>query len=202
MDDAITSLQQEERRLVRVGPDQCFPVQPAEHRTDRIAFGTLVPRSFGHITKRHLHPDERPGDATIVVSGQVEKPGYLIADLADLPLVDHRGVVSFTNVGELPIEIVGVDAPGLTTAPIPTEVAAGATWELEIAICADTTIEPDLIWTFDGQIGPKYSSQVTVETPTSESTTTVSSFEAVVPLPSCLPVIDPIDIIVMEVSLP
>lgn len=142
------------------------------------------------------------GDATIVVSGQLEKPGYLVADFADLPLVDHRGVVSFTNVGELPIEIVGLDAPGLTTAPIPDDVAPGTTWELEIAICADTTLEPDLLWSLDGQVVVRYDSWVTVETPSSESTTTVSSPGAGTPLPSCEPIIDPIDVIVLEVALP
>ena len=142
------------------------------------------------------------GDLTIVVSGQVEKPGYLVADYADLPLVDHRGVVSFTNVGELPIEIVGLDAPGITTAPIPDEVAAGETWEMEIAICADTTLEPELTWTLDGQVGFRYDSWVTVETPTSESTTTVSSFGSSEPLPSCEAVVDPIDVMVVEVALP
>lgn len=142
------------------------------------------------------------GDATIEISGQVEKPGYLVADFADLPLVDHRGVVSFTNVGELPIEIIGFDAPGITTAPIPDQVAAGTTWELEIAICADTTIEPELLWSLDGTVGHRYASSVTVETATSESTTTVSSFAADVPLPSCEAVIDPIDVVVIEVDLP
>ena len=82
------------------------------------------------------------------------------------------------------------------------DVAAGETWEMEIAICADTTLEPELTWTLDGQVGFRYDSWVTVETPTSESTTTVSSFGSSEPLPSCEAVVDPIDVMVVEVALP
>ena len=85
------------------------------------------------------------GDATVTISGQVEKPGFVIADFDSVPFVDFRATLRFTNVGGLPVQIVGLDAPGLTTAPIPDEIAAGETYELEVAICEGGAPIPTIV---------------------------------------------------------
>lgn len=75
------------------------------------------------------------GDAVIAISGQVEKPGFIVAEFESLPIVDYRATVRFTNLGGLPVDIVGLEAPGLRYAPIPEQIAAGETLELDVAVC-------------------------------------------------------------------
>ncbi len=77
------------------------------------------------------------GDAEVTVDGQVEKPGHVIADFETVPLTDYRSAVTFTNVGGLPMEIVAVDGPGLRLEPLPDQIAAGESIQVDVAICQD-----------------------------------------------------------------
>lgn len=76
------------------------------------------------------------GDAAVTISGQVEKPGFVIAELEDMPIVDYRATVKFTNVGGLPVEITGIEAPGLTFGLISDQIAAGETIDVDVLVCA------------------------------------------------------------------
>ena len=133
------------------------------------------------------------GDATITVAGQVEKPGFLVPDHASLPLVDYRATVSFTNVGGLPVSITELDAPGFTFGPLPDSIAAGATLEIEVAICSDgAEFLPLLInvpipgWPFPGF---RYGGGITVGTIEGSATTELSAQSVVFDPPSCQSVV-------------
>jgi hypothetical protein len=83
-----------------------------------------------------VHVASDGGGAAVVIRGQVEKPGHLVAEFESLPFVDYRATVTFTNVGGLPLAIAGLDAPGLSYAPLPDEIGAGESLDVEVAICA------------------------------------------------------------------
>ncbi len=85
------------------------------------------------------------GDTNVVISGQVEKPGFVIAESATLPLVNYRATLRFTNVGGLPVDIVGLEATGLRFSPVPQQIAGGETLELDVAVCAGGASLPIII---------------------------------------------------------
>ena len=133
------------------------------------------------------------GHATITIAGQVEKPGFLVPDHASLPLVDYRAIVSFTNVGGLPVVITQLDAPGFTTGPIPDSVAPGETLDVEVAICADDAdLLPVLINVpIPGAPFPgfHYGGEITVGTVEGSATTELSATSLLFVPPSCQPVV-------------
>ena len=89
-----------------------------------------------------VHVVSNGGEAAVTIDGQVEKPGHVIAEFADVPVVDNRATVRFANVGGLSVEITGVDAPGLRVAPLPERIGAGQTLEVDVAFCAGDGLPP------------------------------------------------------------
>ena len=133
------------------------------------------------------------GDATISITGQFEKPGFLVPDHASLPLVDYRATVSFTNVGGLPVTITQLDAPGFTYGPLPDTVEAGETFTIDVAICA---ADADLLPVFASVPIPglpfpgfRYGGEVTVGTVEGSATTELSAMTPVFTPPTCDPVV-------------
>lgn len=151
------------------------------------------------VFERAIQIESDGGDAVVTVVGQVEKPGFVVAEFESLPLVDYRATVRFTNVGGLPVEIIGVESPGLEHAPVPQEIAANETLELDIAICATGETLP--IFAPHPQPVPQppsftIGSWVSIETrsgPDAESevatTTLMAHVPAFTPL-DCTPVVD------------
>ena len=137
------------------------------------------------------------GDATITVTGQVEKPGHLVADHLSLPLIDHRATVSFTNVGGLPVSITEIDAPGFTWELLPDEVAAGDTLELDVAICADDADQLPILENVpvpgphDGfaVLGWEFGGDFTVGTDHGTSTVELTAASVDFDPPSCEPIV-------------
>jgi hypothetical protein len=115
-----------------------------------------------------------------------------------LPLVEYRATLRFTNVGGLPVEIVGLDAPGLWYAPVPDEIAAGATYELDVAVCEGGAPLPIIIphpQPFPNLPTFTIGSTVVLETladpadePTTAETTVLGDVDVIDPL-DCTPVI-------------
>lgn len=85
------------------------------------------------------------GDASITVTGQIEKPGFLVVEAPSVPLVEFRATVRFTNVGGLPLEIAEIVAPGLTLSPVPDEIGPGETLEIDVAMCANDPLPPGYV---------------------------------------------------------
>ena len=136
------------------------------------------------------------GAAAVVVSGQVEKPGHLVAAFESLPFVDYRATVRFTNVGGLPLAITGLDAPGLAYAPLPDEIGAGESLDLEVAICAGGAPLPVLVaHPNPPQPIPMFqiASWVTVETDANTESTQLHGWTFGFAPPSCETVFEPID---------
>ncbi|MEM9038712.1 MAG: hypothetical protein AAGD33_02325 [Actinomycetota bacterium] len=137
------------------------------------------------------------GDAMITVTGQVEKPGHLVADHLSLPLIDHRATVSFTNIGGLPVSITEIDAPGFTWALLPDEVAAGETLELDVAICADDADQLPVLENvpvpgpIDGfaVLGYEFGGHFTVGTDHGTSTVELMATSVDFDPPSCEPIV-------------
>ncbi len=146
--------------------------------------------------QRVLEVESDGGSTLITVDGQVEKPGHLIAEYHDLPMVDYRATVEFTNVGGLPLEITGIDAPDLTVGLIPDQIAAGETIEVDVAICEGATGLPVFVPHVNPALPllPQYQivSWVTLETDQNTESTTVSSWTLGFDPPSCQSVVEPV----------
>lgn len=138
------------------------------------------------------------GDASVAISGQVEKPGSVIAEFATLPLIDYRATLQFTNVGGLPVDIVGLEATGLRFSPVPQQIAAGETLELDVAVCAGGPSLPIIIPRPQPQPNPPtftIGSKIVLETladpdgdPTIVETLVLGDVDVITPL-DCSPVI-------------
>ena len=136
---------------------------------------------------RTIEVESNGGNTTITIEGQVEKPGFLVAEFESIPLVDYRATLRFTNVGELPVELTGGEAPGLTLVPLPDSIAGGETLEVDVAICAGA----DLPVFFATPIPPNplpmfhFASWVTLETAAGSATTSVAGTSIGFFPPSC-----------------
>lgn len=134
------------------------------------------------------------GSAEITVSGQVEKPGFLVVEAESVPIVDFRASVGFTNVGGLPLEITDVDAPGLTLSAIPDAIAAGETLTIELALCDGDPLPPG---SFShphpgnpGLVIHQLTAHVHVTTDVNAEVVTLHATVPHLDRPSCEPVID------------
>ena len=134
------------------------------------------------------------GNAEITVSGQVEKPGFLVVEAESVPIVDFRASVGFTNVGGLPLEITDVDAPGLTLSAIPDAIAAGETLTIELALCDGDPLPPG---SFShphpgdpGLVIHQIAAHVHVTTDVNAEVVTLHATVPHLDRPSCEPVID------------
>ncbi len=61
--------------------------------------------------ERDIEITSNGGTATVTITGQVEKPGHVIADFESVPLAAYRSTVTFTNVGGLAMAIVAIASP-------------------------------------------------------------------------------------------
>ncbi|MDY7105364.1 MAG: hypothetical protein S0880_29610 [Actinomycetota bacterium] len=133
------------------------------------------------------------GTRSITVDGQVEKPGHLEAVLASMPFVDYAATVELRNVGELPLDITGVDHPGLKIGPLPEQIAAGETIEVEVKICATVADQLPVFVApapFPAGLPYQYATTFELETDENSAATTLNGSGPVFDPPSCTPVFE------------
>ncbi|MEL6891218.1 MAG: hypothetical protein AAFP84_06465 [Actinomycetota bacterium] len=142
---------------------------------------------------RIVEVDSNGGTADITISGQVEKPGFLVVEADSVPLVDFRATVAFTNVGGLPLQITDVAAPGLTLSPIPDAIAAGETLEIELALCNGDPLPPGSFSyphpTTPGMLIHQLAAHVHLTTDVNAEVVTLSGTVVQLDRPSCEPVV-------------
>lgn len=153
----------------------------------------VAPEGDGPTTfTRTIEVTSDGGARSITVDGQVEKPGHLEAVLVSKPFVDYAATVELRNVGGLALDITGVDHPGLEIGPLPDQIAAGETIEVDVKICATVADQLPVFVApppFPAGLPYQYATTFELETDQSSAATTLTGSGPVFDPPSCTPVV-------------